>query len=270
MRELSWHDLSWCLKRTPRRVLELLKARPGAVFIGGGFVRAIIANEHVNDIDLFTTDKDSGLAAARFLLNLNEGQDAGRKIHESQNAWTVKGLRLPVQIIHRWTYTTPEQLMQSFDFTIAMGGFYFEKTGEMTLVKEDNTIEMVPQGKWRSVCDDRFYEDLAAKRLRYTSPVRNEDAGGSILRVLKFYQRGYRIPLDSLGAVVARLVNGVNLEQFQRMGHDGNRFGTDQEREAEWKKILSGLLREVDPNLDPEHIAHLPSEDDDFKEETDG
>ena len=49
-------------------------------------------------------------------------------------------------------------------------------------------------GEYVGLCNIRFYPDLAARRLVYTSPLRNEDAGGSILRVLKFYQRGYRIP----------------------------------------------------------------------------
>lgn len=221
MRELSWHDLQWCLRRTPRRVLELLKEQPGKVFVGGGFVRACVANEHVNDIDLFTTDKDSALAAARWLLDLKEGEET-RKIYESQNAYTIKGFRVGVQIIHRWTYTSPAQLMQSFDFTIAMAGFWWEKTGEDgmtdTVAPDGHTITTVAKfGKWRSICDDTFYEDLAAKRLRYTSPVRNEDAGGSLLRVLKFYQRGYRIPLDSMGAVIARLVQAVDLYAIAKM-----------------------------------------------------
>jgi hypothetical protein len=250
MRDLSWNDLQWCLRRAPRRVLELLKDRPGKVFVGGGFIRACVANEHVNDIDLFTTDKDSALSAARFLLNLKEGEDAGRKIHETSNAYTVMGLRTIVQIIHRWTYTSPEQLMQSFDFTIAMAGFWWEMTPAVSVLAVSGADLGIP-GRWRSICDDRFYEDLAAKRLRYTAPIRNEDAGGSLLRVLKFYQRGYRIPLDSMGAVISRLMSGVTDEALDH-GHEAT-------REKQLAKVLTGLLREVDPNVDPTHISHLPS-----------
>jgi len=271
MRELARYDFQWCLRRTLQRVLELLQDKPGAVFVGGGFVRAVIANEPVNDIDLFTTDKDSATAAARFLLSLKEGEDAGRKIHETDNAFTVKGLRIPVQIIHRWTYTTPEQLMASFDFTIAMAGFWWEKTGEDLLIprlgqsgEASSTIQKV--GKWHSICDDHFYEDLAAKRLRYTSPQRNEDAGGSMLRVLKFYQRGYRIPLDSLGAVMARLVDAVDLKGIEVLGDGKDSSLIASTTEQRWAKILTGLLREVDPAIDPAHISHLPSMD--VEEET--
>ena len=36
---------------------------------------------------------------------------------------------------------------------------------------------------------DEFYPDLAARRLVYTAPVRDEEAGGSLLRVRKFIER---------------------------------------------------------------------------------
>lgn len=53
MRELVRQDLQWCLRRTPKAVPELLQAQPDKVFVGGGFVRAYVANESVGDIDLF-------------------------------------------------------------------------------------------------------------------------------------------------------------------------------------------------------------------------
>ena len=138
--------------------------------------------------------------------------------------------RIPVQFIHRWTYETPADLLPSFDFTVARAAIWYEEKG------------------WATLCDDRFYPDLAGKRLVYCSPARNEDAGGSILRVLKFYQKGYRIPLDSLAAVVTRLIGGVR------------DIGAVFERgEAEVARILTGLLHEVDPDIDPTHVAHLPA-----------
>jgi hypothetical protein len=141
--------------------------------------------------------------------------------------------------------------MESFDFTIAMAGFWWNPTGEEETYIENSEVKTRPAGRWDSICDEHFYEDLAAKRLRYTCPQRNEDAGGSMLRVLKFYQRGYRIPLDSLGAVISRLVMGVDQNAIVD--------GAEETIERQWAKVLTGLLREVDPNVDPEHIAHLPS-----------
>lgn len=262
MRELNKQDLQWALRRAPVDVLKLLKTFPGAVFVGGGFLRACVAGEEVNDIDLFAPSIEAAKSYA-LILEAKAG-DMG-KLYQTDNAFTVKGYSVPIQIIHRWTYGTPEELMRSFDFTIAMAGFWWDAGQEGSpAATMSNFIATSPPcpprpyvearpASWRSICDDRFYEDLAAKRLRYTAPERNEDAGGSLLRVLKFYQRGYRIPLDSLGAVTARLLNDVRAWAVLE--------GCASDREAQLAKVLTGLLREVDPNIDPSHIAHLPAED---------
>jgi hypothetical protein len=67
-----------------------------------------------------------------------------------------------------------------------------------------------------------------------------------MLRVLKFYQRGYRIPLDSLAMVIGRLMSGVN--KSVRCGDENDIAGA-----------VTGLLIEVDPQIDPNHTSHLPS-----------
>jgi len=217
-------DVRWILRRLPKQVLAALKERPESLVLAGGFIRSVIANEQVNDVDLFTTNKDAAEAVARKMAY-------GGEVHESDNAFTVRGRGLPVQVIHRWTFERPELVVPSFDFTIARAAMWFGR-----------------DSKWHTQCDERFYPDLAAKRLVYCCPDRNEDAGGSLLRMLKFYQRGYRSPLDSIGGVVSRLMRGVKgLGRF-----DGDENGL--------AKVLTGLLREVDPNADPGHDAHLPAE----------
>ena len=212
------------------------------VMVAGGFIRSCITNEHINDIDLFVPSKDFGLELAK---ELAEGDE--KRIHETDNAYTIKGYRIPVQIIHRWTFDDPGVCIQSFDFTIARAAFW---CGALETEKVGEDGKPVIVNSWLSLCDPRFYPDLAGKRLIYCSPVRIEEVGGSMLRVLKFYQRGYRIPLDSLGKVIARLVGGVSEESYATRDED------------QMAKVLSGLLREVDPNIDPKHIAHLPSESD--------
>jgi hypothetical protein len=126
---------------------------------------------------------------------------------------------LTVQFIHRWTYATPEALLESFDFTIACAAFWFDK--KLSL--------------WKSLCDDSFYEDLAAKRLVYTSPDRHEEAGGSLLRAFKFANRGFRLPIPSLAAVLARATKGLG--------------GAITEQELTTQ--IQERLREVDPLSDP-------------------
>jgi hypothetical protein len=231
--QLAWHDLQWCLRRAPLVLLETLQKHGPLIIVAGGYVRSCVTGEDINDIDLFVGSKTFAMQVAGELAN-----GELKRIHATDNAFTVKGHKCAIQVIHRWTFDTPEAAILSFDFTIARAAFWW------VLPQADINIA----GKWASVCDSRYYSDLAGKRLIYCAPDRIEEVGGSMLRVLKFYQRGYRIPLDSLGAVVARLVSGVNPRSLAV--YDERQMG----------KVLTGFLREVDPNIDPDHIAHLPSQ----------
>lgn len=226
MKTLIHEDIAWCLRRLPRSVYKMLKESGPNLVLAGGFIRSVIAHEKPSDVDLFSPDTvKAELEARRY------AEKHGRLI-TTDNAYTVveRG-RISVQFIHRWTYSNPEDILKSFDFTIAMAAIWFDGV------------------RWQSQCDERFYPDLAAKRLTYTSPKREEEPGGSMLRVLKFYQRGYRIPLDSLGYVMGRLFMAVD---FKATGNSEYQVGM----------VLSGLLRNVDPLVDPTHEAHMPASND--------
>ena len=210
MATLNVHDVNYVLNRLPKDVLNRLMHEP--LFLAGGFIRAVIANEEVSDIDIFgkgdITSIAEGLAA-----------DWEGKAHYTGNAVTVLAPpRTPVQFITRWQYPTAEELMSKFDFTIV----------QAVIWREDD--------KWHSLCADSFYMDLAAKRLVYTNPQRDEEVGGSLLRAIKYTKRGYRIQMPSLAAVVVRLLRGTEFESPIQ--------NVDQDTATH---VVSGLLREVDP-----------------------
>lgn len=239
LQPLNRYDLQACTRRLPKAVLDLLKANPRRACVAGGYIRAVIAGEKVSDVDIFAQNKDHAKALA---LDLSKEQRAGRlvehRIHETDNAFTVLGYPLDPQIIHRWTFEDVMDVCPSFDFTIACAVlFYCDRLNE-----------------WQGFCDARFYQDLAAKRLVYRLPQREEEPGGSMLRILKFYARGYRIPLDSLGAVIARCVKDIDMKGVTLLGHNE---ALDHEKAL--AKIITGRLVEVDPLLDPSHAAHVPS-----------
>lgn len=230
MSKLLREDLVWCLRRLPKKVFKLMQEEKDAVMLAGGYIRTCIANEELTDIDLFTKSRESAELFTRWLTANDE------RFVKTDNAYTIIRKRPTIQFIHRWVYDKPADILPSFDFTIARAVIWFD-------------------GKdWLSLCEDSYYADLAAKRLVYCSPNRIEEVGGSMLRILKFYQRGYRIPLDSLAGVVARLMTGID---FHRVND-----------EQGWQHIITGLLREVDPNIDPTHIAHLPAQKEKEDEET--
>jgi len=230
MEELLKEDLKWCLTRLPKDVIDILKKEGNKVLVSGGYLRSCIANEEIRDIDIFTKNKETSLRLAELL----QTKRPDKKIYKTEYAYTVKGFMYPIQFIHKWIFKNPIECIESFDFTIAKSALWFDRITET----------------WNGICDKRFYPDLSAKRLVYCSPIRNEEAGGSILRVLKFYQRGYRIPLDSMGKVIARLVKGVDLEK--------SAINTDNDWDEELlSSVFFGLLKEVDPATDPNHLGHL-------------
>jgi hypothetical protein len=191
------------------------------LMLAGGFIRSVIEGSVPKDLDFFGPSKEVLENAAIKLAHAREA-----KLHYSENAITViTPTRTPVQFITRWMYANPEELVREFDFTICQAVVWWGPFPGTDI-----------QPRWRSICSDDFYADLAAKRLVYTFPQREEAAGGSMLRVRKFLQRGYNIQPASLAGVIARLVKGI----------EKNTAGLP---EYELAEQLSFLLFEVDPLL---------------------
>ena len=213
MQKLTETDLPFVVRRLPRDVRDLLMSGP--FFVAGGFIRETIAGNAVQDVDVFGPTHGQVLDAANGF--------AGRRkvpVHKTDNALTVLcPPRLPVQFITRWTFAEPGLLVESFDFTVCQAAVWFDRTN----------------ATWQSMVADGFYPDLAARRLVYTSPTLEEEAGGSMMRVRKFIARGYNIQALSLGAVIARVVSKVR--------------AFDSMEEHQRAKVISGLLLEVDPLL---------------------
>jgi hypothetical protein len=213
MEELTKTDLNYILTRLPKDVRSLIKKNK--LIVAGGFIRSTIAGEKVSDIDIFGDDEEKLNAIAYKFATEREG-----RIHKTDNALTLLcPPRLPIQFITRWLFERPIDVALSFDFTVCRAAVWWENE------------------HWRSYIDENFYPDLAARRLVYTYPVRNEDAGGSLLRVRNFLMRGYTIQAPSLSGVVARLVKDLNPDKI------------NIEDEKAVSVVLCGLLREVDPSV---------------------
>lgn len=179
MSELREADMLWCVERLPEQVRNAIKAVPGA-FLAGGYIRAIITHEDPNDYDLFVPTEQVAEALVEHLRAT--GLPAPVK---TQHAYTF-ATKPAVQVVHRWTYTTTRECLANFDFSISRAAIWYDTR----------------LGAWRSSCAEFYYEDLAAKRLVYTGM---GEPGGSLLRLLKFTARGYRIPLGELALLVERV-----------------------------------------------------------------
>jgi hypothetical protein len=237
MRFLNTHDLFLVRSRLPKAVVKLLKERP--VFLAGGFIRDTITGDKPHDIDLFAPSKDAAEAAALWVRNETFASDpSAGKVFRSDNAFTVRTPTHQIQLIHRWTFDDPAKCIESFDYTVAQAAMWW-----WTDPAVPPDLEVPIKYEWRGICSTTFYEDLAARRLVYTMPKREEEPGGSMLRLIKFYQRGYRAPLTAIGQVMARCCLGVRDLQ-----------GAIEEDQL--GRVLRGLLRDVDPAIDPDHIMH--------------
>ena len=210
IQELIPTDLYWLMVRLPRDIKKV--AETHGLMVSGGFLRATIAGEKVSDIDLFGPTKEILKMAAQEICIERKG-----RMFETDNAITVlTGHRIPLQFITRWLFTDVDSLINSFDYTIAQAALFYSN------------------GKWHGVCSDRFYPDLAARRLHYTHPIREEEAAGSLMRARKFIAKGYNIQAESLAGIVARVAMKVDWNQIQN-------------DEKKLTRVIAGLLREVDP-----------------------
>jgi hypothetical protein len=200
---LDEHDVRRIASRLPQPLRELLEKRSDLA-VAGGFIRTIITNERVSDVDVFGSAPLAVKAAADDYAEIVKDRDPV----ETENAVTVRG-RPPVQFIHKWTFDTKRDLVQSFDFTIARSAIWFEGAA------------------WQSIADDRFYIDLAARRLVYASPAGNT-AGGTLLRLQKFVARGYRASAFNIAKIAQDLAAAAGGDDLL-------------------VKALARLIREVDP-----------------------
>ena len=204
-------DLQFVVARTPKDVREAMKILP--LFLGGGFIRETIGGGEVKDIDMFGTSKEALNVIAATISEKREGYSFA-----TDNAITLLSPpRLPLQFITRWCYDDPVKVAESFDFTVCQAVIWYDQR----------------KVRWQSAISEHFYADLAARRLVYTYPVREEEAGGSLMRVIKFARRGYNIQAPSIAGVVTRLIGAVDF--------------TKATTEFKIAEVLTGLLREVDP-----------------------
>lgn len=173
---LSKNDAGRVLDLVPGEIIRAMQDRESALFLAGGCIRAVLNKEPINDFDLFT---DTAEMAATIARNLDSN---GMK---TKSAYTIKKFNPAVQIIHRQFFRSPEEVINSFDFTICRAVIWWE------------------EGDWYSLADERFAPDVKEKVLRYCEPGNNR-APDSLVRAFKFSEKGYHLLPSSLAKLVIR------------------------------------------------------------------
>ena len=225
--KLNEFDLEKAVRLLPETVRNVVMTHN--ITVAGGFLRCVVNKERIKDIDIFSPTKEQALAAHKDLLERNAGKEV--KIVETKNAISIRNVEGRfVQFITRWSYPDPETLLNSFDFTIARAAIWYDKD----------------KGIWDSLIDENFYADVAAKRLNFLAPVRQEDPAGSLLRVLKFVKKGYNIPSKSLAGVVARVAKAAERQSIDsRNPYSFLAAPYGQEAEDRWVTIIHTSIRNV-------------------------
>jgi hypothetical protein len=217
--ELDPDDVERIARRLPSKLRWMMtdKNRTTPLVVAGGFIRTVIANEKPSDVDVFCANEVAATVMAGKLV-CTALEDEARPIEyrrtETDNAisLTARG-ELMIQFITKWTFDDPRKLIESFDFTIARAAIWCDAAA----------------GQWLSVCDPRFYVDMAAKRLRFMAPAGNT-AGGTMLRLLKFTRRGYHANAYCVTRIAQTLAQSAGADEAVTKG-------------------IAALVREVDPSM---------------------
>ena len=185
-RILREEDVLRAAARLPEKLgasLMDLGSRVGVrAFVAGGHVRAAITGERTRDVDVFVRDRET---ADELIETLGGGA------HETEFALSVSVGGRPVQVIHRWTFESPAAVIRHFDFSVCQGAIWYDGSA------------------WRGACSEDFYPDLAARRLRFqqADAIREPvEAGGTLLRLMKYAGRGYSASPETVAAVAFEAV----------------------------------------------------------------
>jgi hypothetical protein len=225
-------DIARVASRVPKPLREYMEKSTKPLYLGGGFVRDVISGERPSDVDFFTDTMDNATYHAIQIAQVLKG----KIIAKTENAETILSPgRIAVQVIKKWLFDHPEDVIKSFDFTFAQAVIWYD----------------LRRKKWKGMCSADFYADVASKALVYTYPDRDEAPGGSMMRVRKFLRRGYKISAENLGGVISRLVSKIDEEAMEAF-----RESEEENTETIRTRIIISLLRSVDPlvNIDAEIV----------------
>lgn len=191
---LDQEDVKKVIYAIPESITSVLRMYDKKAVIAGGFIRAIIANEKVNDLDIFVNSASEALA----LKNELPGQWKERdKVYDGSID------RLPVQIVFHYPFTEPYQILEQFDYTVTKAAIWFDGIEAFKAFRTPNFV---------STCHDKFYRDLARKILVYGRSETFERLE-SMPRLLKYISYGYTIGPKDLAEVIARTCLCLDLDK---------------------------------------------------------
>lgn len=139
---------------------------PHGAFIAGGALTSAFTGTPINDADMYFKDKDS------FICAVEQAYDEGLWcVAATDRAVTFVQGESVIQLMHFDFFETAESIFDAFDFTVCMAAYDLDK-------KE-------------FIFHDDFFKHASQRFLRFHNGTRYPY--GSLMRVLKYQQRGYKI-----------------------------------------------------------------------------
>lgn len=139
---------------------------PKGAFVAGGALTSAFTGAPINDVDIYFKSQED------FINAVEQAYDEGLWcVSATDRAVTFAHGSSIIQLMHFDFFETPEAIFDAFDFTVAMAAYDIDK--EEFVFHQD------------------FLKHASQRFLRFHSGTRYPY--GSLLRVLKYQQRGYSI-----------------------------------------------------------------------------
>jgi hypothetical protein len=183
--KLKYHYQKLILEELPETL------RPN-VFIAGGAIRDYLSNAEVKDIDMFTTNKQSEDELIKFF------KEKGKLINENDQIANYTYKERWFQVIKGRHFTMPQELIESFDFTICQA---------VVFTNVSVTEEGLKVGGVEFDASTTFFQDTLSRHLRInkiTFPL------STLERMQKYIQRGY-VACNGTLLEIAKSLNGIDL-----------------------------------------------------------
>lgn len=150
-------------------------------WIAGGALRSFLVGDKVKDLDIFSSDPEKVLSAFK-------SDDSFKVGHENDFISNFYKDNMCYQVIKKYKYQSPQETIDSFDFTIVCAA-----------IGQDGIIT-----------DERFYIDNAQRRLVVKSLPKPLS---TVRRGMKYCQRGYYMcPVGLAKILKAVQENPINWE----------------------------------------------------------
>jgi hypothetical protein len=204
---------------------------PEGAFIAGGALTSAFTNQTINDVDFYFKSKDHFIDAITLAYSERlwcvAATDRAVTFAEGDNI---------IQLMHFDFFETAEAIFDAFDYTVCMAAYDLDK-------KE-------------FVFHDDFMKHSAQRYLRFHSGTRYPY--GSLMRVLKYQQRGYTIGKGDLLRIGLCLQN-VPLNSWEDLANAvGGQYGEKAKIETD---VPFSMAAAVDLFKESEFIVSNQSEE---------